>query len=274
MGGQAAYVASRVSKQLHAIGMKCTIHKCTQPAQLSHITYNQHLIGCDDNYTALTPSAMELLTEMVVNYRRVQGRPEHISITRMPQAIDSLISSGMNHLSERANKLATLPIDVPSDDNNENEWRKTTCELAKRVNQQGMLIQELIDIISTNAFVSATIQDRMIGSTDATSSLQTGVAARPASVGTRGSTLPVSVPKTDTGDDQSSMSSSVVDFLTPITRRKSDSVSHLDKSNTSDVPGDGRASKTSSKKAQSDDWTDSESKDLMDIFNNMPAFTG
>ena len=49
--------------------MKCTIHKCTQPAQLSHITYNQHLIGCDDNYTALTPSAMELLTEMVLNYR-------------------------------------------------------------------------------------------------------------------------------------------------------------------------------------------------------------
>ena len=188
-GREAAVVASSVTKQLHGIRMRCTTYRCAQPAQLSRVTYNRHLIGCDDKYTVLTPNAVRLLIAMVKNYRVVQGHPQSIKLPEMPQATDSLITSGIKDLSQRANDMASAPISVPLDSASTDEWKAATNKLVQRVNAQTGLVQELVDMISTNAFVSATIQDRMIGSVAAMSSLQGGPPARPVVVPTSASSF-------------------------------------------------------------------------------------
>ena len=224
LGREAQYVASNMSRRLKSQNIGCTITSCPQPALLSRVTYNRDKIGVDNNYICFTPSAIKFISRVASLYRGVQGTPESRIVCAMPSAIDSLISSGIQALAAEALTLSMTAeqtncnVDMTQDASAQvNQLVKHHKTLLAIQCKQTALIQKLIEIISTNAFVSATIQDRVIGSVAAS------VASQPISaVTTRVETIAhTKLPQTVTHlksmvDDQSSVTESMDDIFSPM----------------------------------------------------------
>ena len=142
----------------------------------------------------------------------------------MPGAIDSLISSGIKSISTDALELASNPplrrrppiITTPEE--RVACLEQTLDDMVEYNRKMSDIMFRLIDMISTNAFVSATIQDRVIGSIESVTSSQTAPVARPTVQHTPASD-PVILQVSTSGfgaDDQSSISAqSITELLTP-----------------------------------------------------------
>ena len=91
----------------------------------------------------------------------------------MSKKIDSLISNGICDLSNKAEHLAidtAKELGIPLNNKNHDKLVEELNKMQRIVVQQNVLIHNLIYLISTNAFVSATISDKVIPSATAGSS--------------------------------------------------------------------------------------------------------
>ena len=221
MGRDASYVSYEISKRVKANSVSCTVHTCGQPAQLSRLTYNKHLIGKSDDYQCLTASVKRILLQMTRSYIRVQGTIHQDIRCTMSKKIDSLISSGIRHMSNKAEQLANdtaKELNRLADKSSLDKLGEEVNSNRRIIARQSELIHDLIDLISTNAFVSATISDKIVSSATAGSSKQS-IYAAPVSVQ---SSKPVSTIGQVAKTDDASSVSFIDSFMTPIKAKSED----------------------------------------------------
>ena len=269
-GRQAAYVASNLSRKLSYNHVKCVIIRCDQPAKFARITQNRDKVGQYKQYMCLTPTAIKFVEKMVSVYRSAQGIAESDIRYKMPGAIDSLISSGIKSISTDAQDLIShSPVYRKPSDNSSAEERFACLEqsLADMVvynRKANDILCRLVEMISTNAFVSATIQDRVIGTVESATSSQTAPLARSTVRNTPVSNPMILQVSTSNVDDQSSISApSITDLMTPI-RRRTPEVPSSSGNNTQSGDGSGSVSDTST-------IGDLPTPDLLNMLKRLPV---
>eukprot|EP00978_Attheya_sp_CCMP212_P010561 scaffold25644_cov52-Attheya_sp.AAC.1 len=262
-GRQAAYVASNLSKRLSYNHIKCTIIRCDQPAKYGRITRNRDKVGKSKQYMCLTAKAM----------RCAQGIAERDIRYKMPAAIDSLINSGIKSISTDAQDLISnppvyrKPCTTSTSEQRVASLEQALADMMEYNRKANDIMFRLVEMISTNAFVSATIQDRVIGTVESVTSSQTAPLARSSVYHTPASDpviLQVSTSNIGADDDQSSISGqSVSDMFTP--RRVKSSTKRS--STTSDNQGE------SGSKSADDNTTvpDLHPRDLMSMLQSLPV---
>ena len=280
LGREAQYVAYNMSRRLKSQNISCSITNCAQPALLSRVTYNRNVVGVDPNYRCFTPGAIKFITQAASLYKSVQGTPESQILCTMPSAIDSLIGSGIQTLGAQALSLSrraeqiNCSVDIPRDASMEmKQLAKDHRALLDIVREQTVLTQQLIEIISTNAFVSATIQDRLIGSAAASA------ASQPVGAVTTGvDTIPrmqlpqtVTHPKTSV-DDQSSVTESILDALSPIRVSYTPRANASTRSMTSTPSAVREPVKFSAALNNPSDRVVTEKEEMLSAFNRMMSF--
>ena len=126
------------------------------------------------------------------------------------------------------------------------------------------ILCRLVEMISTNAFVSATIQDRVIGTVESATSSQTAPLARSTVRNTPVSNPMILQVSTSNVDDQSSISApSITDLMTPI-RRRTPEVPSSSGNNTQSGDGSGSVSDTST-------IGDLPTPDLLNMLKRLPV---
>ena len=140
--------------------------------------------------------------------------------------IDSLISSGIKSISTDAQDLISHPpvYRKPSDDSSPEEriacLEQSLSDMVQHNRKANDILCRLVEMISTNAFVSATIQDRVIGTVASVTSSQTAPLAKSTVRNTPASNPMILQVSTSNVDDQSSISApSISELMTPVRRK-------------------------------------------------------